>query len=64
MSDLEITSQVVSWLSLGVTTVGLGGLITQASAINAQLDPFHASRTPEYLGLWLHRQVRLGPFNP
>ena len=39
-----------------VTAVGLGSLITQASAIQDRLDPYHTSRTKEHLGIWLKRQ--------
>ncbi|KAI8629065.1 hypothetical protein F5Y19DRAFT_433844 [Xylariaceae sp. FL1651] len=53
----DTASLVAGWLSFAVTAVGLGGLITQASAINDKLDPFHASRTVEYLGIWFQRQA-------
>ncbi|GAP85084.2 hypothetical protein SAMD00023353_2200120 [Rosellinia necatrix] len=53
---MEAANTAVGWLSFVVTAVGLGGLITQASAINDQLDPFHATRTAEYLGVWFRRQ--------
>ncbi|KAI1501485.1 hypothetical protein F5X99DRAFT_201161 [Biscogniauxia marginata] len=55
---MDTSSLVATWLSFVVTTVGLGGLITQASAINDQMDPFHATRTVEYLGVWFQRQAR------
>ncbi|KAI1641397.1 hypothetical protein F4809DRAFT_636687 [Biscogniauxia mediterranea] len=55
---MDTASLVSSWLSFAVTTVGLGGLITQASAINDKMDPFHASRNVEYLGIWFQRQAR------
>ena len=41
-----------------VTAVGLGSLITQASAIQDRLDPYHTSRTEEHLGAWLKRQPK------
>ncbi len=53
---MEASETVAAWLSLAVTTVGLGGLIEQASAINDKMDPFHATRTAEYLGIWFQRQ--------
>ncbi|KAI1325936.1 hypothetical protein F5Y16DRAFT_376761 [Xylariaceae sp. FL0255] len=53
---MDAANTAVGWLSFLVTAVGLGGLITQASAINDQLDPFHATRTVEYLGVWFQRQ--------
>ncbi|KAJ1325625.1 hypothetical protein MN608_08819 [Microdochium nivale] len=56
MEGPEISSQVVAWASFVVTAIGLGGLITQASAINDKLDPFHESRTAEYMGIWFQRQ--------
>lgn len=55
--EAEVSSQVVGWLSFAVTTIGLGGLISQANAINDKMDPFHASRTAEYLGIWFQRQA-------
>ncbi|KAI0387092.1 hypothetical protein F5Y04DRAFT_76536 [Hypomontagnella monticulosa] len=57
-SGMDTSNLVAAWLSFAVTTVGLGGLISQASAINDQLDPFHANRTAEYLGVWFQRQQR------
>jgi hypothetical protein len=56
-SRMDASSLAASWLSFVVTAVGLGGLITQANAINEQLDPFHASRTAGYLGIWFQRQA-------
>ncbi|KAF2115759.1 hypothetical protein BDV96DRAFT_55630 [Lophiotrema nucula] len=53
----ETSSTVAGWLSFAVTTVGLGSLITQASAINEKMDPFHANRSAEYLGIWFQRQT-------
>ncbi|KAF3058048.1 hypothetical protein GL218_05527 [Daldinia childiae] len=55
---MDTANLTAAWLSFAVTTVGLGGLISQASAINDQLDPFHANRTAEYLGIWFQRQQR------
>lgn len=52
----DTSSIVAAWLSLLVTTIGLGGIVSQAAAINARLDPFHANRTREYLGVWILRQ--------
>ncbi|KAI2627407.1 hypothetical protein GGS26DRAFT_140301 [Hypomontagnella submonticulosa] len=57
-TGMDTSNLVAAWLSFAVTTVGLGGLISQASAINDQLDPFHANRTAEYLGVWFQRQQR------
>ncbi|CAJ2503274.1 Uu.00g106680.m01.CDS01 [Anthostomella pinea] len=55
---MDTSNLVAAWLSFAATAVGLGGLITQASAINDRLDPFHANRTAEYLGVWFRRQQR------
>lgn len=55
---MDVSDSVATWLSLAVTTIGLGGLIEQASAINDRMDPFHATRTVEYLGIWIQRQQR------
>ncbi|KAI1764444.1 hypothetical protein GGR53DRAFT_318995 [Hypoxylon sp. FL1150] len=53
---MDTANLTAAWLSFAATAVGLGGLITQASAINDQLDPYHATRTAEYLGIWIQRQ--------
>ncbi|KAK4980716.1 hypothetical protein LTR42_001025 [Elasticomyces elasticus] len=51
---MEASSTVAAWLSFGATAFGLGSLISQANAINDKLDPFHANRTVEYLGMvWM-----------
>ncbi|KAI1462815.1 hypothetical protein F4805DRAFT_409408 [Annulohypoxylon moriforme] len=55
---MDQANLAAAWLSFGATAVGLGGLISQASAINDQLDPYHANRTAEYLGIWFQRQQR------
>ncbi len=36
--------------------MGLGSLVTQASAIQDRLDPYRTSRTEEHLGTWIKRQ--------
>ena len=41
-----------------VTAIGLGSLITQASSIQDNLDPYRSSRTPEHLGTWTKRQPK------
>ncbi|KAI4672690.1 uncharacterized protein J4E78_001192 [Alternaria triticimaculans] len=56
---METSSDVATWLSFVVTAVGLGGLLSQASAINDKLDPFHSHRTPTYLGFWYGHQDKL-----
>lgn len=53
---MNTSATVATWLSFGATAVGLGGLISQANAINERLDPFHANRNVEYLGVWFKRQ--------
>ncbi|KAI1102113.1 hypothetical protein F4804DRAFT_278821 [Jackrogersella minutella] len=55
---MDQANLAAAWLSFAATAVGLGGLISQASAINDQLDPYHANRTAEYLGIWFQRQQR------
>ena len=55
---MEASDSAAAWISLAVTVIGLGGLIEQASAINDKMDPFHATRTAEYLGIWFQRQQR------
>ncbi|KAK4962400.1 hypothetical protein LTR10_000026 [Elasticomyces elasticus] len=56
---MEASSTVAAWLSFGATAFGLGSLISQANAINDKLDPFHANRTVEYLGMvWIQRQAQ------
>lgn len=55
---MDTSSTVAGWLSFTATAIGLGSLITQASAINDKMDPFHANRSVEYLGIWFQRQAR------
>ncbi|KJY02298.1 hypothetical protein TI39_contig68g00001 [Zymoseptoria brevis] len=55
---METSSEIASWLSFAATAIGLGGLISQISIINDKLDPFHANRSPNYLGFWYDRQDR------
>ncbi|KAL7623468.1 hypothetical protein AAE478_007150 [Parahypoxylon ruwenzoriense] len=57
LGKMDTANLTAAWLSFLATAVGLGGLISQASAINEKLDPFHASRTAEYLGVWFQRQA-------
>ncbi|KAH7304687.1 hypothetical protein B0I35DRAFT_444749 [Stachybotrys elegans] len=54
---MDYSSSTAGWLSFAATTIGLGGLISQASAINDKMDPFHEHRTVEYLGVWFERQA-------
>ncbi|KAL9039714.1 MAG: hypothetical protein Q9214_004766 [Letrouitia sp. 1 TL-2023] len=53
---MDAAATTASWLSFAVTAIGLGSLITQTSAIEERLDPFHTSRKREYLGEWIQRQ--------
>ncbi|KAL9045034.1 MAG: hypothetical protein Q9206_007343 [Seirophora lacunosa] len=53
---MDAAATVAGWLSFFVTAVGLGSLITQASAIEEQLDPFLNSRSREFLGSWFALQ--------
>lgn len=56
ISGMDVQTTFISWASFVVTTIGLGGLITQASAIGDQMDPFYSTRSSEYLGVWFKRQ--------
>ncbi|KAI9840932.1 MAG: hypothetical protein M1837_001111 [Sclerophora amabilis] len=56
---METANLTASWASAIVTTIGLGGIMTQAGAIRDQLDPFHSTRSVEHLGTWVSRQVNL-----
>lgn len=58
LSFMDAAATAAGWLSFMVTAVGLGSLITQASAIQDRLDPYHTSRTEEHLGNWIKRQPR------
>lgn len=53
---MDTSAGVATWLSFVVTAIGLGGLLSQASAINDKLDPFHSHRSPTYLGFWYGHQ--------
>lgn len=53
---MDVSSTTATWLSFAVTAIGLGGLISQANAINDKLDPFHSYRNVQYLGVWFRRQ--------
>lgn len=55
---MDAAATAAGWLSFMVTAVGLGSLITQASAIQDRLDPYHTSRTEEHLGNWIKRQPK------
>ena len=55
---MDAAGTTAGWLSFVVTAVGLGSLITQASAIQDRLDPFHTSRSEEHLGAWITRQPK------
>lgn len=48
---MDASSVIATWLSFAATVVGLGGVISQASAINDKMDPFFVNRTVEYLGI-------------
>lgn len=53
---MDTSAAIATWLSFAVTAVGLGGLISQANAINDKMDPFHSYRNIHYLGVWFRRQ--------
>ncbi|RJE24018.1 hypothetical protein PHISCL_03612, partial [Aspergillus sclerotialis] len=53
---MDVSSTVASWLSLAVTVVGLGSIVTQFRTFIDQTDPFHALRNVQHLGRWWIRQ--------
>jgi hypothetical protein len=53
---MDASAAIATWLSFAVTAIGLGGLISQANAINDKMDPFHSYRNVQYLGVWFRRQ--------
>ena len=55
---MDVAATTAGWLSFMVTAIGLGSLITQTSAIEERLDPFHTSRSAEHLGGWKLRQPK------
>ena len=55
---MDAAGTTAGWLSFVVTAIGLGSLITQASAIQDRLDPYHNSRSEEHLGAWVTRQPK------
>ncbi|KAL8671637.1 MAG: hypothetical protein Q9168_003864 [Polycauliona sp. 1 TL-2023] len=54
---MDSSSTAAAWLSFTVTAIGLGSLMSQASAIREQMDPFHNTRGAEHLGTWVSRQL-------
>ena len=55
---MDAAATTAGWLSFMVTAIGLGSLITQASAIQERLDPYYTSRAEEFLGTWIKRQPK------
>lgn len=55
--NMDTSATVATWLSFAVTVVGLGSIIAQASTIIDQMDPFHALRGTDHLGVWKARQA-------
>jgi hypothetical protein len=53
---METASLVSDWTALFITTLGLMGIIAQASSIRDSIDPFRDSRTRSYLGPWITAQ--------
>ncbi|KAL3264898.1 hypothetical protein ABHI18_000319 [Aspergillus niger] len=49
---MDVSSTVATWLSLAVTVVGLGSIVTQFGTIIDQTDPFHTLRDVQHLGRW------------
>lgn len=60
---MDASATVAGWLSFAATVVGLGSLVTQASAIQERLDPYYAARTVEHLGSWVKRQPKRRNFS-
>lgn len=54
---MEPSSIAAAWLSFTATAIGLGSLISQASAIRGQMDPFYNTRGAKHLGTWVSRQL-------
>lgn len=54
---MDPSNTAAAWLSFTVTAIGLGSLMTQASAIREQMDPFYNTRGVEHLGTWVSRQI-------
>ncbi|KAK5128010.1 hypothetical protein LTR85_005127 [Meristemomyces frigidus] len=53
------TSQTIAtWIGTAATSIGLGSLIAQSSAIGDRLDPFYRVRSREHLGSWADGQQR------
>lgn len=55
---MDASAAAATWLSFFATTIGLGGLISQANLISERLDPFYPYRNEDYLGVWLARQKK------
>ncbi|KAL8857648.1 MAG: hypothetical protein Q9178_005813 [Gyalolechia marmorata] len=54
---MDPSGTAAAWLSFTVTAIGLGSLMSQASAIREQMDPFYNTRGAEHLGTWVSRQL-------
>ncbi|KAL8996813.1 MAG: hypothetical protein Q9169_003782 [Polycauliona sp. 2 TL-2023] len=54
---MDPSNTAAAWLSFTVTAIGLGSLMSQASAIREQMDPFYNARGAEHLGTWVSRQL-------
>ena len=57
-SSMDLATTTAGWVSFGATAIGLSSLITQANGVQDRLDPYHTSRTAEYLRVWIKRQPR------
>ena len=53
---VDVANLTAQWLSVLITTLGLGGLILQAETVKDQLDIFHKARGERYLGEWVEYQ--------
>ena len=54
---MDQSSTAAAWLSFTVTAIGLGSLMSQASSIREQMDPFYNTRDAEHLGTWVSKQI-------
>ncbi|OQE04504.1 hypothetical protein PENVUL_c032G08408 [Penicillium vulpinum] len=56
---MDVSSTIATWLSLAVTFVGLGSIVSQFSAIVDRADEFHGLRDVLHLGSWWYRQPHI-----
>lgn len=54
---MDEANVLAAWIGAAATTVGLGSLVAQTTALKDQLDPFSAFRSAVVLGPWANRQT-------